>query len=244
MYFTDASNQVKVVSKATGILSVYAGNGTINAYGGENVPAISSPLQGLGSITGDLAGNLYIVTGYRIMMVYAHNRKIVTLMGNGISGSSAYPLGPSISDAKDIYYDTSAGFLYLRLDCLVKRVFVPVSISGYETYEPTSQPSNQPSSEPSLQPSTHPSSKPTIPTCFPSSQPSLQPSSQPSMAPSNPTAQPSRQPSQQPSVQPSSFPTLPQVSWQGNTLTNLTWPHLDNFYCPEDVDSTQGGKIR
>lgn len=120
--------------------------------------------------------------------------------------------------------------------------------SSKPSVQPSKQPSIQPTMQPSIDPTSQPSQYPSAPSSSPSSQPSMQPSRQPSsqpsfqpsMHPSFPSRPPTSMPSCQPSVQPSSFPTLPPISWQGQNLTNLTAPYIDNFNCPDRYGSTGG----
>jgi sugar lactone lactonase YvrE len=98
LYFTDTQNNlVWRVAVGTGVISIYAGNGTAG-YGGDEGPAISAELKNPMAIAFDKAGNLYIAdtSNSVIRMVAAGTGFITTVVGNGTCGDEG-DSGPATS---------------------------------------------------------------------------------------------------------------------------------------------------
>ncbi len=87
-YISDGySSRVYEVSKATGMLTVVAGNGA-RGYSGDGGPAISASLANPGVVAVDSSGNLFIADSGNsvIREVEASTGNIQTVAGNGASG--------------------------------------------------------------------------------------------------------------------------------------------------------------
>ncbi len=85
VYFMDYGNgRVRKVDTA-GIITTFAGNGTL--YTGDGVPATSTGIAGGEGLCIDAAGNIYISTGNRILKVNTVGL-LTTFAGNGIAGTS------------------------------------------------------------------------------------------------------------------------------------------------------------
>ena len=116
---------VREVTRATGIISTVAGNGT-RGTGGLGGPATSAQLEDPRGVALDAAGNLYIAdgAGNRILRV-DHATGIITLFaGNGTSGQSGDG-GPAT--AAELQYPTrmaidSAGNVYVSSSERIRRV--------------------------------------------------------------------------------------------------------------------------
>jgi hypothetical protein len=193
-------------------------------------------LLGIGKITGDGTGTLYI-TAYNRLQVYRVNTGglLNVFLGSGTTGTTLgiSSLSANLDRPFGIYarVDSSLSpIVYLTEDNspLVKKLIpvasptsqpssLPSSQPSSPTSGPTSKPSVKPSFIPSGEPTTVPSSVPvavptgepsTIPTASPSSLESAVPSSDPSMGPTGrPSADPSMRPTSRPSSEPSAIPS-------------------------------------
>lgn len=88
LYIADMGHdRVRVVSAATGIISTYAGNGTITGPAGDGGAAINAVLLPY-SIALDATGNLYITDTFHntLRKVDAASGNISTIAGNGTAG--------------------------------------------------------------------------------------------------------------------------------------------------------------
>jgi hypothetical protein len=88
LYFTDSGecSRIRLVTKSTGIITTYAGNGlTFNSDGG---PATSSWLWFPSDVALDASGNLYIADwgSQRIRLVTKSTGIITTYAGTGVKG--------------------------------------------------------------------------------------------------------------------------------------------------------------
>jgi streptogramin lyase len=95
MYFTDNSNnRIRKVDAITGIITTYAGDGTLNGntsnigYGGDGGLAINCKFSVLGSLTFDGYNNLYFVDLYRIRKIDAVTHIVTAFAGQLTSGFS------------------------------------------------------------------------------------------------------------------------------------------------------------
>jgi uncharacterized protein (TIGR03437 family) len=108
----EENNRIRQIS-ANGIVTTVAGNGQFY-YSGENVPAVTAPVQGGGNVAIDKDGNLYYSdpVGGRVRKV--SGAFINTVAGNGITGFSGdggpaaqakldYPLGLAFDSANNLY---------------------------------------------------------------------------------------------------------------------------------------------
>jgi len=86
VFFTNENAVLRLDSKS-GIVTVYAGNGT-PGYSGDNGPATSAQLNSPRSIMLDAAGGLYIVDTGNACIRKVSNGAIATVAGNGTAGFS------------------------------------------------------------------------------------------------------------------------------------------------------------
>src|SRR5580700_3036735 len=119
LYIADTlDNRIRKVSAATGIISTFAGNGTMG-FGGDGAAASSATLANPHSIAFDSAGNLYIsdTLNHRIRRVDM-NGNIETIAGNGMIGnagdggqatsaSMTNPWGIAVDGSGNIYFADS-----------------------------------------------------------------------------------------------------------------------------------------
>jgi uncharacterized protein (TIGR03437 family) len=119
LYIADTlNNRIRKVSAATGIISTFAGNGTMG-FGGDGAAATSATLANPHSIAFDSAGNLYIsdTLNHRIRRVDM-NGNIETIAGNGMIGntgdggqatsaSMTNPWGIAVDGSGNIYFADS-----------------------------------------------------------------------------------------------------------------------------------------
>lgn len=101
IYISDElNNSIRKVDAATGIIYIYAGNGSLE-YSGDGGPATAAGLPSPGGIAIDASGNLYIAEfggspagsplnniDYRVRKVDAATGIITTVAGNGIRGTA------------------------------------------------------------------------------------------------------------------------------------------------------------
>ena len=96
MYITDQGNNVIRMVNTSGIISTYAGTGTMG-YSGDGGPAINAELNYPLCITADGAGNLYIGELYNQVIRVINTAGIInTFAGNGTAGYSGDG-GPALS---------------------------------------------------------------------------------------------------------------------------------------------------
>jgi sugar lactone lactonase YvrE len=223
LFIADQGNHRIRLMDTSGIITTFAGSGTVIPFNGNGIRATSANIKNPTDVKGDSAGNIYIInSGHFIVQVVDPNLIISTLFGypgnDGFSvGTSALPL--PINSAYGLWVDSSANVYVSDYNSIHRSVYLaPTSQpSGQPSRQPSAQPTTVPSRQPSTQPSRQPTAQPSCqPVLFPTSQPSVQPSRQPSSRPSSqplsvpssrPSAKPSGQPSRQPSTQPSSQPT-------------------------------------
>ena len=215
MYIADSGYSViRVVLKATGIISTVAGTGLYD-YTGDGGLATLAQLNFPTAIALDSSGNLYIAdTGNNVIrMVLKSTGIISTVAGTGVSGYSGdgglatlaqldYPEAMALDAAGDIYV---SAYDYNNI-----RFFSPVAEiqSSMPTENPTPAPTETPSATPTETPSETPTETPSeTPTETPTEMPSNSPSAEPSEAPSAPGVYLPAQPtSLYPTVNPSMKP--------------------------------------
>ena len=138
IYFSDFNAQViRKVTVSTGIISTVAGTGTAG-YSGDGGPAIDAEINFPGSLTVDLAANIYILDiNNRVRVVNAASGIISTLAGNG-TGGYAGDGGPATSAELNIPADIaldSAGNMYIgdSSNNVIRKVNVSQSQLTYPT---------------------------------------------------------------------------------------------------------------
>lgn len=115
-YIADNSDKIRKVDAATGIINVYAGNGTAG-FGGDGGAATSANLNNPSGVAIDAAGNIYISDrdNHRIRKVTAATGIISTIAGTGTAGFSgdggaatsaqiARPTGIAVDGSGNIYF--------------------------------------------------------------------------------------------------------------------------------------------
>ena len=138
IYFSDFGDDVvRKVTVSTGIISTVAGTGTAG-YSGDGGPATNAQINYPGSLTVDLAGNIYIPdSNNRVRVVNAASGTISTLVGNGTGGYTGDG-GPATSaelnSPADIAVD-SAGNMYIAdsSNNVIRKVNVSQSQLTYAT---------------------------------------------------------------------------------------------------------------
>ena len=116
VYFSDTTNQrIRQVSKSTGLISTYAGNGD-GGFSGDGGPATLAMLSvnGPSGLAVDAAGNLFIADtpNQRVRFVDRVTGVISTYAGNGVAGYSegqatssqiCYPIGLAVDAVGTLY---------------------------------------------------------------------------------------------------------------------------------------------
>ncbi len=100
MYIADQyNNRVRKVTVSTGIITTVAGSSTSGSYSGDNGPATSATLKYPYGVALDSAGNVYIAdtSNHRIRKVTVSTGIIITVAGNGGTGSYSGDSGPATS---------------------------------------------------------------------------------------------------------------------------------------------------
>ncbi|RYG66133.1 hypothetical protein EON64_10450, partial [archaeon] len=234
--------RLRMIDFVTQRVFTYAGNGTGNAVGKENVFATSTELNDMRSChVSSINGEVFVAES--VPGPFSRIRRIFNAFPTGqpskqpSSVPSRQPTcqpsrqptrQPSRQPSARPSSKPSAQPSRQPSAQPTKQPTLQPSVqpSSQPTGQPSSQPSRQPSSQPSSQPTSQPSIQPSVqPSCHPSNQPSTQPSAQPIIMPtSQPTRQPSSQPTRQPISQPSSQPSIQpstQPSMQPSTQPSI-----------------------
>jgi sugar lactone lactonase YvrE len=99
----EATNTIREVAAATGIITTVAGNGTYG-YSGDGGPAASALLANPSDVAVDGAGNLYIAEGdFRIRKIAAATGFITTLFGNG-AGTFINPIRVGLGHSGQVFF--------------------------------------------------------------------------------------------------------------------------------------------
>jgi uncharacterized protein (TIGR03437 family) len=113
LYIADVGNN-RVRKVSNGVITTVAGNGT-QGFNGDNIPATSAQLYGIGGLAVDSAGDLYIVDSFNNRIRKVSNGVITTVAGNGtrgFSGDDGPTTSAQLSYPNAIAMD-SAGNLYI-----------------------------------------------------------------------------------------------------------------------------------
>jgi sugar lactone lactonase YvrE len=133
LYFADTGNhRVRRIAAATSIITTVAGN-SIEAFAGDNGPAISASIDSPNGLALDASGNLYIADTHngRVRMVSAATGIISTVAGVGVAGGNvqsfggdngaataaglALPRGLTMDAAGNLYFADSANHRIRRI---------------------------------------------------------------------------------------------------------------------------------
>jgi hypothetical protein len=255
VYIADLqNNKIRLISNATGLMTTFAGGGTLSAI---PIAATSALLSNPVSVVGDLYGNIYIsfMGSATIRVVYANSHWMDRYVGSYKPGltpdgypawntSMKYSYGIAMGpDDLTLYYTDMHNCIVRYVEASFMQTPIPIfdptsqptSLPSIPTSQPTnspsmptSQPTNAPTSQPSGNPTSFPSSEPTIapsqPSSIPSTCPTLQPTCQPTTKPSEPTGQPTSTPSFVPTGQPSSSPSITPSSIPTTSPTKMFFP--------------------
>jgi len=114
------NNKVRLVTKATGTITTYAGTG-IYGPSSDNLPATSSSLSSPRSLAVDSSGNLYIadMSNYKVRLVTRSTGIMTTFAGMGTLGSSgddgpaimaslSYPNAVAVDASDNVYIGDSS----------------------------------------------------------------------------------------------------------------------------------------
>ena len=107
LYVADNGNRmIRLVTKNTGILSTFAGNG-LEGSSGDGGPATGAQLYGVKSVATDASGNVYIGGNTNVRLVTKSSGIISTFAGTGRGGSGGDG-GPATSAS--LYYTNAIAF--------------------------------------------------------------------------------------------------------------------------------------
>ena len=136
IYFSDRDNHViRRIDRITGVITSYAGQGTVSGFGGDGGPASAALLNRPAGIDFDSAGNLYIADSgnARVRRVDASSGIITTVVGNGAvdqygrfisSGDGGEATNASLRSATNVALDANDN-LYIADYHRVRRVSYP-----------------------------------------------------------------------------------------------------------------------
>ena len=256
LYIADYYNNiVRLVTKSTGIITSYAGNGN-GGYSGDGGVATSAELYGPWGVTLDIGGNLFIADTFNgiIRLVTKSSGIIITYAGNGTlgySGDGGAATLAGLSYPYDVAVDTS-GNVFIA-DTSNQRIRL-VSPAVQPTPKPTTVPTPLPTPVPTKVPTAVPTAVPTkVPTTAPTTasapKPSFKPSVLPTIAPTTasapkpsfkstslsttvsvskpsikPTALPTIAPTLQPSIKPTTLPPTAKPTVKPTTAPPTTKP--------------------
>ncbi|HTT60617.1 MAG TPA: SMP-30/gluconolactonase/LRE family protein [Bryobacteraceae bacterium] len=108
LYIADSrNNRVRRVDLA-GVITTFAGNGTVSGYGGEGEPAALTPLNAPQGVAADTEGNVYISdTNHNRVILVDTAGNIHTVAGTGTAGNTLAelygPTGLALDNAGNLY---------------------------------------------------------------------------------------------------------------------------------------------
>jgi len=118
------------IDPATSVISTVAGSDASTL--GDGAAATAAGLPSPTAVALDPAGNIFIVSGYRLRRVDAASGNISTIAGTGVQGlygDGGLATNAMISATTGLAYDATAGCVYIdaRPFCRVQRVGPPIS---------------------------------------------------------------------------------------------------------------------
>lgn len=118
IYIADR-NTIRKIDAATGIIHRIAGNG-VTAYGGEGVVATQAPLNGVGALLVNPAGDMiFAEADYRIRRINGADGKLFTIVGageRGNSGDSRHATACAIGSAGAIVQNKAGEIFFTDFD--------------------------------------------------------------------------------------------------------------------------------
>jgi sugar lactone lactonase YvrE len=130
LYILDMANRrIRKVSAATGIISTYAGNGSVNPSG-DGGPALTAALGYVNAMTCDRAGNIYFSLSGSIRKIDAATGIITTIAGTGtfgFSGDGGLAINAQIQGASALTVDTF-GNIYLTQTNRIRKITAATGI--------------------------------------------------------------------------------------------------------------------
>jgi streptogramin lyase len=132
----------------SGELTTYAGTGTNQYSGIEDVPATLASIPTPITVVGDTNGNIYIGNEANRIQVIDSLGIISTLFGNGEPGISTDPRGSSVDSTYGIFPDSVGNIYYVSYaSCLIRKAsFITADAITVPTPTPTKAPTAGPTS--------------------------------------------------------------------------------------------------
>jgi trimeric autotransporter adhesin len=130
VYILDMTNRrIRIVSAATGLISTYAGNGSVNPSG-DGGPALNAGLGYAYAIASDRAGNIYFSLIASIRKIDAATGIVTTIAGTGtygFSGDGGLAINAQIQGASELTVDTF-GNIYLTQTNRIRKITAATGI--------------------------------------------------------------------------------------------------------------------
>jgi len=131
VYISDEGhNLIRKVDATTGIITVFAGTGTIG-FSGDGGLAVLADIEAIGPICKDAANNIYIIDVNRIREINATTGIINTVAGTGdgyYSGDGGLATDAGIGIPLSVYVDLSGNIFIGSADARIRKVDVATGI--------------------------------------------------------------------------------------------------------------------
>jgi sugar lactone lactonase YvrE/PKD repeat protein len=115
IFFLDiGNNRIRKISKASGIITTIAGNGTMG-YNGDSILTSSSIIYVYGNIEINNSGDIFICDNNRIRKITASIGLLTTIAGNGnygFSGDGGLPNYATLRNPNGVTFDNSGNFYF------------------------------------------------------------------------------------------------------------------------------------
>ena len=216
VYIADyMNNVVRIVAYDTGIITTYAGGGTMGVVGDDG-PATGAYLSSPNAVTIDQLGTLYIADSldHRVREVVPGTFNYPTSQPTNqpVAQPTLQPIATPTSQPTHCPSEEPSYQPLARPTGQPSQMPMPRPTgmpSSNPSHQPVGRPSGQPAAFPTIQPVANPTLQPTErPTSQPTKMPMPRPTGMPTEQPSTqPTGFPTKQPNQRPSTQPSSQPS-------------------------------------